>query len=199
MQINFLKLIPYIIIIGLVIALSITQCSKQSIKEDNSEQILKDKINEKERELVAIRNDGEEKRQRWIKDSLQMEARATASKVAETKARKEADKALNKIADIVQTNPDVKDFVHKDSIADKAATDEKKALELDKVTMNEAFRDILHSKDEQLKVKGEIIIHLEDVIVEKDKTIRKERGLKTFWKVTTGIVAAVLLFEIIKD
>jgi len=146
-------------------------------------------------QIISIQAQGEAKLKRWRQDSLSMEARNTALKTEATAARKVADKALKKIAVIVQSNPDVKDFIEKDSTADRINEERIIALELDKVKITTSFFDILHSKDEEIKVSKELTVHLESTIAELKQDLRKEKNKKLFWKVAFGIAVGGIVFQ----
>lgn len=191
------KVKSYIIfglITALVIILSVHRCSKQEAELSGITGQLESKINAKEKELVSLRNDGEEKRIQWHKDSLEIIARSERFKQVATKATKERDIARAKIQEIVNTVPAVKEFVEKDSLSDQINIDRIRELGIENVSIQTSYESRLSKKDEQLKVMQGIIHDLEETNAILSKQVRKERNKKTFYKIVSGIAIGGLIF-----
>ena len=192
----FVKWLPRIIIIVLIVIVSVQSCHKQTIKQSinipDSTAYYKGKLLAKERESDRLK-------EKWSIDSLEMKSSEIEYKQLAAKNAKERDKARQNIQNIVNTVPEVKKFVEVDSLSDKATTDRVKELELEKVQMTTSFFDMLHAKDEELQVSKELIQHQGVVIVELNDEVKKQRRGKTTWKIITGLVGAVLLYEVVTN
>lgn len=196
---KYIKLVPYIIIVGLIIALSVTTCSKQKLVIDNHESELKANINQKENELVAIQNRGEAKKFQWHKDSLEMKASENRFKQVAKKATKERDKARAKIQYLYDSIPEVKEFVDADSVSDQINLDRIREIGLEKISIVKSFDSMLSNKDEQLKVCGDLRLHVEQLNFQLKKDVRKERRRKTVWKVAASVLAVGILYQSINN
>ncbi len=193
---NLKKFIPYGIILVLIVMLSVSQCQKQTIKQTVS---TPDSTGFFKKELKAIQAQGKAKLQKLEKDLLEIKATAKAHKQAADKATKERDVARRKIQEIVNTVPEVKEFVDLDSVSDKLATDRIKQLEIEHLTITDDFKAVLHSRDEELKVSHEYADHLQVVIKDLTHEVKKQRRIKTLWKIVSGVLVAVVIYEAVQD
>lgn len=189
---KYKKFIPYIIIALLVGALAVTQCSKQKIKQEIS---IPDSTTFFKTQLAVIQAQGEEQNKKWISDSLEMKARENRFKQVATKATRERDQARARIQYLYDSIPEVKEFVHLDSVSDKIHTDRIGELEFDQAKIIAAFNERLSVKDEQIKLSGELNNHYVDVNQYLKKQVKKERRRKTIWKSVAGILAVGILYQ----
>ncbi len=180
-----LSLITFIIIF-----FSIRSCNKQ---EENFESKTIDSTSIYKGRLAEIQAQGEARIKKWKSDSLEMKASAMVYKQAATKAAKERDIARRNIQIVVDTIPEVKEFVRVDSLSDKLNRERIDALGLENVKITNDFLQIVHSRDEELKVSHEYTDHLQVVIVELKADLKREHRRKFFWKATAIVISGGLV------
>jgi len=190
---KYFKFIPYAIIVALLIALSVTQCSKQKLKDQVT--APPDSTNYFNGKLASIQADGEALKQKWVKDSLEIKASEIKYKRVASKATKERDQARAKIQYLYDSIPEVKEFVQLDSVSDKINLDRIGELEFDQAKIISEFNERLSNKDDQIKLCGELTDHYVDVNQYLKKQVKKERRRKTIWKIAAGAFAAGLLYQ----
>ncbi len=196
MQTNIFKALPYLIIVGLVIALSVTQCQKQTIKQTVS---TPDSTTFYKGKIATIQAQGAAEIQKLHSDLLEIKATATVYKKAADKATKERDVARKQIQQLVNASPELKQFIIVDSISDKINRERIEALGLENVKITDDFLQIVHLKDEELKVNREYTNHLEVVVKDLTHEVKKQIRLKTVWKIVSSVLVAVLFYEVVTN
>jgi len=192
---TFVKYLPYLVIIGLVIALSVTQCSKQEIKTESHEAEYQAKINAKEAELVTIQNREEELKKKLYTDSLKNSASLQSLKRENKALRKEIVTARANIQNVIDSIPEVDHFVDLTDSLDLIQEATIDTLQNQGARQWTAFNSVLSLEKEKNAVHKEINLHLESINSDLRKSVRKERNKKTFWKVATGIAVTGLIFN----
>jgi len=193
---TFVKYLPYLVIIGLVIALSVTQCQNQKHVSDIDVGELQRSVNAEKKRVIDLSNSEQSLKRKIIEDSVKSSRVVVALKIENKNLRLEVKKAKNvHVTEIIDQNPDLDKFVDlQDSlIANLDATVD--TLELQKVRTWKSFNQILSVSDEKFKASQQINLHLESINSDLRKSVRKERNKKTFWKVATGIAVTGLIFN----
>lgn len=174
----------------IVIFFSIRGCNRQ---EEKLESRTIDSTSIYKGRLAEIQAQGEARIKKWKSDSLEMKASAMVYKQAATKATKERDIARRNIQIIVDTIPEVKEFVRVDSLSDKLNRERIDALGLENVKITNDFLQIVHSRDEELKVSHEYTAHLQVVIVELKADLKRQIRRKFLWKAIAIVISGGLV------
>lgn len=187
---KYFKFIHWVIIIVLLSVMSISKCSRDNHIEKpfDSTIVYKSK-------LEAIQKQGEKEKEQWGKDSLELVSRADRFKIVASKATKERDIVRAKIQEIVNTVPEVREFVRVDSVADQIARDRIGELEFDQAKIIAAFNERLSIKTEELKLSYNLNGYLQSENDRLNKDVKRERLRKTFWQVVAGIAVTGLAFS----
>jgi len=184
------KVLVIVGIIGIVSAILISKCSRDRIpigrKTIDSTSFYKGQISQ-------IQAQGEAKLKRWRNDSLSMESEKQRYVKQITVVTKQRDRARQIAQHFIDSIPEVKQFVMLDDSVDQINLDRIQDLELDKIKITTSFFDILHSKDEEIKVSKELTVHLESTISELTRDLKKMGLKRTFWKWVAIITAAGLV------
>ena len=184
------------VIFCLVIALSVRECQHQNLKQQIN---LPDSTNYFKGKLTAKERDSEAQKLKWHSDSLEMKASEIKYKRDAAKATKERDQARQKIQQIVNTIPEVKEFVELDSVSDKVNTDRIAELEIEKIKVTTDLNAIILTLEDQKVILHELVSHLTATNLILSKQVRKERRLKTVWKIVSGVLVAVVIYEAVQD
>ena len=200
MQIKLLKaLAPWAIIGVLIIALSVVTCSKQTIKEENHESELRQAIEVEKRHSVELQNEGEALKQKIKQDSLKSKAVVIALESKIKVLTKEVKKSREIAQPEIDKSPALTEFVSDvDSldIAQGAIIDSLKSYN---VRQWRSFNSLLSIEQEKTQVQTELNSHFVDLNIQVSRQLKKERRKKTFFKITTGIIAGVLLYEVVTN
>lgn len=197
--IKYAKAIPYIIIVGLIIALCVTQCSKQKVKLDNHESELRQAIQVEKKRVIDLANREQTLIQKLNTDSVKSSRVVVALKIENKALRLEVKKAKTiRVVEIINENPELDKFIDlQDSlIANLDATVD--TLELQKVRQWKSFSEILSVNDQKFAASQEINTHYVDLNESLYKSVRKERRRKTVWKIAAGILATGILYQSIQ-
>lgn len=188
---KYIKLLPWAIIAILLSVMSISKCSRnnqETVKPFDSTLVYKSK-------LEAIQKQGESKRNQWIKDSLDITARADRFKIVASKATKERDIARAKIQEIVNTVPEVREFVRVDSVADQIARDRIGELEFDQAKIISAFNERLSTKDKELKLSYNLNEYLQSENDRLWSDFKKQKNWSTFWKWVAAVLGVAVVAQ----
>ncbi len=193
------KIKTYIIaglVLFLIVFFSVRSCQKQEIKQEVK---TVDSTGFFKKQLATIQAQSEAKEKKWHEDSLKIKASEKRYERVAVKAQKERDVALEKIRDVADSMPEVKDFIEKDSVSDKIKTDRIREQEIEKVQITEDCRARLDAKDDEIKLTNDFKDYFKNQNVELRKDVKKQIRLKTVWKIVSGVLVAVIVYEVVTD
>lgn len=192
---KYLKFIPYAIIVILIIALCVSTCSKQEIKHDNSEQVYREFINQKEKELVVIQNREQELKEKLHTDSIKNKVSEIAFK-REIKLLKFTVSELRKpVQQLIDSVPQLDAFVDAQDSLIHFQEGRIDTLTAQYYLRNIKMNGVITLTEAKFKASQEIRYNVEQLNFQLKKDVRKERRRKTAWKIATGILGALIIYE----
>ena len=185
-----------VLVTFLIIFFSVRSCQKSAEKVEvstvDSTGYFRDK-------LEAIQSRGESIKIAAHKDSIRT-AKELQSLHSENKRLKRSlipvRVEVEKIADTLAI---VKQFLGLTDSLDNVQEAEADTLRAERIRNFKVFSNILSTKDEQQAIMRETISHLEALNKGLNKDLRRERRRKTFYKITTGIAATLVIYLAIQD
>jgi hypothetical protein len=179
--------------------LSVSNCQKQTIKQNNQEQHLKFLIEAEKKRVVTLKNEGEALKQKLYKDSVKQKSVVIALESKIKVLTKEVKRSREIAQPEIDSSPTLTKFaIDVDSldIAQIATID---TLSAQNARNWRSFNNILSVQEEKYKVQVELNEHYQDLNKQVSKQLKRESRKKTVWKIATGIIGTVLLFEVIKN
>ena len=193
---KYAKLIPWFLIFPLIIALCVVTCQKQKIKYEvktvDSTNYFKGKLNES---LAR----GEVQRKDWQNDSLKMSERVERLNKTVSVVTKQRDEARKLVQEKINADPELKQFVHLDDSVDRLNLALIDTLTQDKREIIKSFSGMISTLEEQKQIMRETIDHLTALNKGLSKDLRRERRIKTVWKIVSGVLVAVVIYEAVQD
>ncbi len=194
---RFKDFIMPVIIIGLIIALSVTKCQNQNLKDDvkapfDSTAIYKAR-------LATLQAEAAKKVILSHLDSVRTakELRAQSSEIK--KLKKAIIPVRRSIQPLVDTVAIVAEYVVLTDSLISAIQAQNDTLSAEKTRIWRALSGINFNKDQQIQLLTELVNHKEVISQDLRKKLRKERRKKTFFKVTTALGIVGVLYMSVKD
>lgn len=196
---NIIKAIPYIIIVLLIAALSITQCSKQKFKAVNHDSELIAAIGTEKKRIIDLENRGQQLIQKLKSDSLKNSASLRVLKRENKALRKEIVISRTNIQYVIDSIPAVDHFVDLTDSLDVIQEATIDSLENQGARQWTAFNSILSVEQEKFKASSELVKHFEEVNKDLEKRVKRERAKKTVWKIAAGLIGGALLYSSVSN
>ncbi len=195
MQIKLLKLIPYVIIIGLVIALSVTQCSKQKVVLDNHEAELKEAINNEKARVIDLQNREQNLKHQLKQDSIKNKSSEISYK-REIKALKFTVSELRKpVQQLIDSVPQLDAFVDAQDSVIHFQEGRIDTLTAQYYLRNLKLQGVITLTESKFEASQQINTHYQQLNESLYKQVRKERRKKTIWKIVAGTLAAGIIYQ----
>lgn len=190
---RYKKLIMPIIIVGLVIALSVTQCQKQKLKHLDLTSQYQSAINIEKARVVVLSNQAE----RLKADLYEQREKDSLSQISSNKEirywRGKAKATRVIVETVIKENPQLEEFVSaQDSLISKMDVFID-TLQDQKADQWRDFNTLLAITDQKFQASGEINKHLESINKDLHKRVRRERSKKTFYKIAAGVLGGALI------
>ncbi len=196
MQNNIFKLLPWFIIAPLVIALCVTQCNRQAEKVEvrtfDSTAIFKSK-------LEAIQKQGAKQLTAARKDSIQAIKVIAGLQIENKILRQKLRPVRVEVEKIADTVAIVKRYLGIVDSLDRNQNEQIDSLTAQRNRIWGSLNQIVLNRNEQIQVLTELSDHQSVVNKDLRRQVRKERRRKTFFKITTGIAATLVLYLAIQD
>jgi len=189
----FIKYIPYLIIIGLVIALSVSQCSRQKVQVESNDKVFEAVLKSDKARINALEATSKALKLKLKEDSVKAIASQTKF-VKEIKSLKvKLAYARTRVIPLLDSIPELDRFVDLSDSTISVQDARIDSLSAEKSEMWAKFNALIASAEEKNKVQIELNSHYQDLNKQLDKQIRRERTKKTAWKLVSGILAGGLI------